>query len=320
MNNLIINAFAYDYDMRSGENFAEKDSKKNYRVEVYLKNSIVSLVSAKLNNPHCDVCLCVNNEVPVWVEEKLEKYNINMKIIPFDGYRVDKTTRWGLCYYKFCVLSHMIQETDYDNYCLIDVDTYVAYSLDDLWDELSDRVMVYNNYEKLSNSMRARFIHEYGELYGKCDKTLPHLSSAGIIGKKNSLKTFLDLSEEIYNYMQMKNFQSRCGDEFILFCCNAQNPNMFCGANAYFENLYTIEGYYVITTKYAFEKIPIWHMLFEKENGMLRVYEYIDKHQRLPQGRYMWKLIGLPQPDKNFGTLRWLIKRMQSRVLKLLKG
>ena len=44
MNNLIINAFAYDFEMRSGENFSVESSEKNYQIEVYLKNTGLSKI------------------------------------------------------------------------------------------------------------------------------------------------------------------------------------------------------------------------------------------------------------------------------------
>lgn len=321
MNNLIINAFAYDFDMRSGENFSVKISEKNHQMEVYLKNSFVSLVSAKKNNPECDVWLCTNIEIPDWLRKKLDNYEIDVYRIPFDRFRVEDDVKWGLSYYKLCVLSHLLSETDYDNYCLIDTDTYCANTFQPLFEEImvTNKIYVYNNFESYHNATRRLFIEEYKLLYNSNPVNSEHYSSAEIAGSKEILERLIKKCSEIFQLIQSKKFCSACGDEFIIFCVLNENPELFASGNAYFENFYTIEGYHVITTKFAFEQIPIWHMLFEKTGGMLAMYKYINKYNRLPSGRKLWRIIGLPQPDKNFGTFGWLVRRIKARTAQLFR-
>lgn len=228
----------------------------------------------------------------------------------------------GLCYYKFCVLSHLLEETDYDNYCLIDVDTYCTCSFEYLWREVEHihRVFVYNNFEGYCNHNRTRFIEEFKRLYGRMPLYSEHYSTGGIVGAKSVLIEFMEAAWfEMQSILENK-FESDCGDEFILFCVQENKPDLFFCGNAYFENFYTIEGYHVITTKFAFEQIPIWHMLFEKTGGMLAMYKYINKYNRLPAGRKLWRIIGLLQPDKNFGTFGWLVRRIKARTARLLEG
>ena len=179
MNNLIINAFAYDFEMRSGENFSVESSEKNYQIEVYLKNSFVSLVSAKQNNPECDVWLCTNIEIPDWLRKKLDDYKINVQRIPFDRFRVENAVKWGLSYYKLCVLSHLLSETDYDNYCLIDTDTYCANTFQPLFEEImvTNKIFVYNNFESYHNHTRRQFIEEYQMLYNSNPVNTEHYST-----------------------------------------------------------------------------------------------------------------------------------------------
>lgn len=322
MNNLIINAFAYDFDMRSGENFSVRSSEKNHQMEVYLKNSFVSLVSAKQNNPECDVWLCTNIEIPDWLRKKLDNYEIDVYRIPFDRFRVEDDVKWGLSYYKLCVLSHLLSETDYDNYCLIDTDTYCANTFQPLFEEImvTNKIYVYNNFESYHNATRRLFIEEYKLLYNSDPTNTEHYSTGEIVGSKKILEQLIKICLQTFQLIIEKKFCSACGDEFIIFCALNKNPELFASGNAYYEHFFTHEGYYVISTRYAFEKLVVWHFPFEKGNGLIKIYEYIDKNNKLPYGRKLWRLIGLPQPDKNFGTFGWLVRRIKARTARLLEG
>lgn len=66
--NLICIPFAYEENMNSGVNVSIKGKGK---IEIYLKNACVALISAKYYNPDSDVALVTNLDFKVVIHGRL---------------------------------------------------------------------------------------------------------------------------------------------------------------------------------------------------------------------------------------------------------
>ena len=82
--NLICIPFAYEENMNSGVNVSIKGKGK---IEIYLKNACVALISAKYYNPDSDVALVTNlgrGNIPEEFLSIFDKWEIKVMEIPFD--------------------------------------------------------------------------------------------------------------------------------------------------------------------------------------------------------------------------------------------
>lgn len=91
--------------------------------ENYIKQSFVSLKSAKSSNPDIDVCLVTNQSLPKKYKELFEHNGIKVVIVPFDEYQVPEEWKWKSAFYKLKVLDymtnlHMCVKRTYHSDCL----------------------------------------------------------------------------------------------------------------------------------------------------------------------------------------------------------
>lgn len=105
--NLICIPFAYEENMNSGVNVSIKGKGK---IEIYLKNACVALISAKYYNPDSDVALVTNFgrwNIPEEFLSIFDKWEIKVMEIPFDQFRFQGSYTWALAFYKLCVLKKL---------------------------------------------------------------------------------------------------------------------------------------------------------------------------------------------------------------------
>ena len=136
---LILNAFAYIENTKGGVNINETDELKV--IETYMKLCVTSLVSAKKNNPNSAVALVTNYNIPKKYVEIFKKHSIKIIKIKFDKFVFDKNMTWNLAFFKLCALDYVVNNLDYDNYLLLDTDTYVQNNLDYLFLESSKKFL-----------------------------------------------------------------------------------------------------------------------------------------------------------------------------------
>ncbi len=89
----------------------------------YLKNCYVALCSARIVNPNDDVCLFTNIGLEEEGHKRFESKGITIQYCAYDSFQFDKDFGWSLAYYKLCALKEAL-EALYENYLLIDTDTY----------------------------------------------------------------------------------------------------------------------------------------------------------------------------------------------------
>lgn len=156
--NLIFTAFATLEGYREGSN-------ANLGSEVFYRCIVVSLVSAKQKNQNCDAALVTNTAVPEPYAAQLSQAGIRVIACPFDNYRFEADLDWSLAYYKLCAMQYLLETEHYENYLMLDSDTFTQRGYQDIWREAAEAVLLYQVPHAASQPMTARISHTYDELW-----------------------------------------------------------------------------------------------------------------------------------------------------------
>ena len=116
------------------------------KIEIYLKNACVALISAKYYNPDSDVALVTNFgrwNIPEEFLSIFDKWEIKVMEIPFDQFRFQGSYTWALAFYKLCVLKKL-SCMKYESICYMDTDVYIQGSFDAIWTECRQNIMLYD--------------------------------------------------------------------------------------------------------------------------------------------------------------------------------
>ena len=283
--NLIFCAYAYEKNLKSSLNISCQD-----KTTVYFKNTIVALVSAKTYNNDCDVALVTNIDVPAEYRKTLEKHDIMIFKKSFDKFNFGKDYMWGLAFYKLCALNKMLEE-DYDNYLMIDTDTYTQSSLNDLWEETKHNIMIYYINQRLTNKNYIQFNKEIKELYGS-EKIFNKYGGEFIAGNRHLLSEFMKECESVFIEMKNKMFQTQTGDEFITNVVANKMKMHVKPANAYIFRFWT-GSFRLVSTCYINDPVSIIHVPREKTYGMLKLYDIVKKTDKLPYNKKVHKILHL---------------------------
>ena len=295
MKKLIFNAFSYIDKQSLPINLSEVD--KNKVIESYLKCSVVSLISSKLNNDDCDVALITNIQIPYKFEKTLKQYNIKIFIVEYNEFNFNKEMKWSAAFYKLCALNYVVNKLDYEKYLMLDTDTYINGKLSDLWLECDKKILLYDIQHNLSNKQAKQMNKEYFELYNE-EVYLTNYGGEFIAGNKKLLNEFLDNCKKIYQDMNNTSQKTLHGDEFIICCAANSMQNKIKNANAYIYRYWTGYKFYLVSTNFVYNKVCILHLPSEKDLGFKSVYNFIIKNGKLPNEKIVFKKFGLPKVKK----------------------
>ncbi len=281
--NLIFCAYALNPLMKTSVNLKHKEQSKI----IYLRNIVVALVSAKRNNKECDVALVTNTELPVEFSDIFKKENILVIHEEFDEFKLPQEYKWGLAFYKLCALKKVLTR-GYDNYLMFDTDTYTQSSLDDLWIETRDSIMLYSINQRFSNKDYATFYQESKDFLGT-DKPIAYYGGEFIAGNKELLEVFIGKCSVIFDKMLKESFVTTHGDEFITCIAADQMRESIKNAGGYIFRFWT-GTFRMISTIYAFDPISILHVPSEKEGTFIKLYLYYVKHNKFPTNQKVHKM------------------------------
>lgn len=286
---LIIGAFAFDENMRSGENVARVKDK----FSLYLKNAAVSLISAAQTNPNSQVAFFVNAELPEKYLSLFAAHGVEIIYRPFDRFRFSGSYTWGLAFYKLCALSYAL-ELGYERYLLIDIDTYTQSSLADLWEDAERHVLLLDINYRLANEERQGFLKE-SRVFFSTDEKLTCYGGEFIAGNSLQLQEFIDCCMRVYNAMVEKNFPTKYGDEFIIRHAAAEMPERIKNASGYVFRFWT-GSFYVVSTCYSANAVSVLHVPAEKKYGMLHLYHCLTKNGHFPNNKRVHRMLHLKRP------------------------
>lgn len=273
--NLIFIPICIKEGFDTGINISRKQECSN----IYFKNAVVSLVSAKHHNPNDEVALVTNvANISASFLNILEKNGILVFTVPFDNFIFDKNFKWSLCFYKLCALSHVVKEHSYKNYCYLDADTYIQNEFSFIWDECSENILLYDINHGLQVKDYKNFISEVNSF--DCNKKLiTQYGGEFFAASKQNAELFVN--ELVSVYEKAKNFSFSFGDEFIIGLAASNMKSMIKNASPYIYRYWT-KSFRLVSTNYKFNKVSILHCPDEKEDGFIKIYKFLKKHGDIP--------------------------------------
>lgn len=298
-NELIFSAYAYSGSMKSSVNVSDNADK----ISLYLKNAFVALTSAKTNNPQCDVALITNIDIPDNYKSLYSRFDILIFKRDFNDFVFDNEYTWGLAFYKLCAIDEAIKK-GYENYLIIDSDSYVQSPLDDLWTETKDNIMLYDINHRLSVKNCTNFNSEIS-LYTGIQKPLTNFGGEFIAGNRELLYRFITECKSIYDDMIEKNYRTSFGDEFIISIIAEKLRPVVKNAGGYVFRFWT-GNFYLSCTCYKYNPVSVFHVPAEKSKGMIRIYNYVVKHGRLPEAKKIYNILHLNKRPYKYVALDYL--------------
>lgn len=307
-NKLIMIPYAEIEGARSGQNISMVSDRK----AVYLKNCCVACISAKKHNDS-DVALVTNILVPEPYKSLLNDNGVLIIQCDFDSFCFDKNCTWSLAFYKLCALRYVINNLRYDYYAYTDADVYFQGSIDPLWSEAKDYVMLYDIDEGLQMKDYRIFLDEVQNFLGE-RRNIVHYGGELFVATKENAKAFSDKCYEIYLEMNKRGITTTCGDEYIVGLAAYEMKSFVKNAGAYIFRYWTGKNFRLITTAHKCCAIPILHTPSEKNCGIVRIYdEYVSKGKR-PAPKTLYRILQLS--GKDWGGA---LKRKIRRVLRINK-
>lgn len=293
----------------------EKAIKRNINYDIYVKNVIVSLCSAKLLNPIDDVLLITNTQLPVYYQRQLVENGVKIIIVPFEYYVMPPSFIWRFAFYKLNVLKFLLEKTEYDNILLLDTDTYHAKSLEWFWKECEANCLhMYSTRHSLNHDVRAMYINDFRKIATSigCNGSFMFDQWGGeFVGcNRFVLQKLVCILDSIYDSYKSINFNisHQSGDELFLSIASLIIPTKDAGA--YIERFWT-QRFYLSSTKWYYDPVAIWHIPAEKKYGMLALYNYYMKHGRFPNVRKSAYILNLPRSRRiSMVLIKTLIKKL----------
>lgn len=271
------------YAERVGANTGANISKIANRQEVYLKNCCVSACSAKQSNPECDVAVVSNIDIPENYTQILEQNGVLIIKIPFDVFCFEDSYVWSLAFYKLCVLFHMVREWNYGYYAYMDTDVYVQGSLDSLWEECDQNIMLYDINHGLQVKDYRILMEEVEAFLGK-RRLITHYGGEFVAANRDRAIAFSEKCLTIYREMVERGFTTTKGDEFILSVAADEMKIEVKNAGAYIYRFWT-GSFRLVSTCYENNAVSILHVPAEKECGMIKLYDrYVSKGKKVRRG------------------------------------
>lgn len=312
--NVIVNAFAFAKEhgnsmQLSGKSDGEKQS-------IYMKNIVVSLTSAKQQNPKDEVMLVTNANPSEPYYSMLKEAGVVIRLLPYENYCVPKHFAWSLAFYKLCVLDYLSKETEYEKILMMDTDTISMRSYEDIWQEAEYELMLYSVNHAYSHFDRQDVCSYLTKFFPKESGNVVHYGGEFVCAKREKLRDFMEECRSVYDVIMEKVelAAENMGDEVILSLAAMfyKRKHTVCEAGAYIYRYWTHKNFYLISTNTESNPVCIWHLPGEKDRGFLVMYGYFQKHGSYPSAKKAAKMFGIAPAKRPF-NLDSLISRMERK-------
>lgn len=293
MKKLFFVPFAFGQKQATGMN-VKKDP-----LNTYLKNICVALISAKQSTPEMDVALVCNIDVPDLYRKLLLDNNVLIFKEPFDSFVFSDDYPWCLAYYKLCALEKVLKY-EYDFYLYTDADVYVQSSLENVFEELKDNILLYDinhglgvrDYRIIDREFRQFGVKQY----------ITHFGGEFFGASASNAQRFIEHCKAIYEKMQAENFVTTKGDEFILSVAASEMRDTVKNAGAYISRFWT-GLFYLVSSCYRFNEVAILHMPREKNVGILKLFDIFVKKGRFPKKQKVHRICHLTHMPVRFRVI-----------------
>ncbi len=306
MKNIIMCAFAFPKG--HGQSMQLSQSTDNEKINIYLENAYVALVSAKEKNPDCRVCLVTDEPLTGDWKERFAKQEIENPCVAFEHFLMPDDFVWSRAFYKLCALKGICEKEEFSNIVLLDTDTITLSSYSELWKECGQGIVLYEVGHSFSHPDRETIVKDVKRYYPGEQYSPVHYGGEFVAGNKQAVAGFISACEEVYGRMKSAGFdgEKRAGDETILSIAAGHTHNVF-PANPYIYRFWTGE-FYLTSTVYEANPVCIWHLPAEKELGMRYFYRYYQKHGCFPEKKKCAGIVGLPAAKRKKDFSYWYMR------------
>lgn len=245
--------------------------------DIYVRNSFVSLLSAKKKCESVEVAIVTNAPLRDDYRALFDRNGIHNYLVPFDRFTVPDSFKWGYAFYKLCALWHLVHRYEFDTYLELDTDTVTVGDLEPMWCdvETTKRVLLFNLHRSINHPVGTVINRDYHKIYTQ-PMHIDQLGGEYICGTRHALKKFVHQLESVYNEFKKDDFRlldSSSGDEALVSMAAARLDHETLGyANPYINRFWT-GSFYLVSTNWKNDPVLIWHLPAEKKYGMLRLYK-----------------------------------------------
>lgn len=265
---------------------------ENDRMTLYLKNCCVACLSAIEHTEAAnDVALVTNIDVPEPYLSILLEKNVKIIRIPFDMFNFGASYSWSLAFYKLCVLYHSCRELEYDYYAYLDSDVYIQSDFSNIWKECKDKILLYDINHGLQIPNYTHFISEVQQFLPQ-KGYITHFGGEFFAASKEMAKLFSESCLSVFKHMEKEKHITTHGDEFIVSIVADDMANHIKNAGAYVHRFWT-GSFRLMSTNYQYDPVSILHVPSEKNDGIIRLFDYYMKHKKMPSNEKVWKLLHL---------------------------
>lgn len=282
--NLIFEALAYNDKATPSPSLGVAKVKEGEVFEIYIKNAIISLVSAKIHNPDASVGLVINIDL----DERWQKILVSNDILiwkcPFETFKMPDGLVYSLSYYKLCAFDYILKKTEYKRLCFIDCDTISVKNYHDLWVECDDAFMIVPNEEPYYGKVRQEINLLYNQIYNEDKKTITHYASGFIIGNREQVTNVLQLCTKAYKkVIDLPDLSAKGGDEIIWSLALHMYDKRIVSPKVYaLLSFASATSYWIDKQDYTDENVVMWHLPADKRYSMIWAYNWFMKHRELP--------------------------------------
>ena len=294
-------------------------------MEIYLKNAFVCLSSVSINNPDVETLLFVDFELGEKWQKCFESNGIRVINNPFGEFSINEEFHWDIAQYKYDTMKAMcalMQEND--TVAILDTDVVCVGSLDNIFEEAKYRLCLYDVQHSLDARDRKSIVNDYLKIYTDQTYGIPiHYGGEFIGANKRDLERFLKEVAEVVRLGNSTEGLVNFNDEHItsIAADNLKKRGVLINnANAYIYRYWTGhsfrgEKFYLTSTNYCYNPVVLWHLPDEKRLGVLRVYDYLIRHGRLPRTEQMARWFGFPKTSRTH-KIRYVLTRIVDKLKK----
>jgi len=297
---LIFISYAYCPEKATGLNMQKYRDSFN----LYCKNFCVGLVTLKRDNPECSVALVTNIDIPDEYAEILKQNNVLIYKEEYNSFKFPDNHKWSGAFYKLNALKAMIENYNYEYYCYMDTDVICNKSLDAVWKEADENILLYDINHGLNVRDYNLFLDEVNRFIGENTYTT-HYGGEFFAANVKNAKLFIDEAQKIYNEIINRNYEFSSGDEFIISLTARSLKELIKNAGAYIFRFWTDRDFRLVSTCYKYNAVSLLHLPSEKNRGIVKIFNKYIKKNKIPSKRKIYKIchlntIGYSAIIKNF--------------------
>lgn len=285
-------------------------------MELYLQNSIVCLQSVLVHNPDVKAMLCADFDLPDKYRRMYEEMGAVIERVEFK-LEVASKSNWSICNYRYCVMGRLCEKLrDDDIVMMLDTDIVCVGGLEELLEDVREDIMLYDVSHARSNRDRKNILLNYSKIYRE-ESNLIHYGGEFICTKVRNLKKLHDSCIQVIGASNAFEDLLNFNDEHITSIAVYRDlKDRAHNSEAYIFRYWT-GAFYLASTNWKSNAVPLWHLPAEKQTGICQVFRYYRKHKAFPEREKLARIFGLPRA-KRPDALRYWCRKARRKLGKML--